>query len=268
MKHEYERTSALRQLQRRRRNHDLQASSFSDAISMGQDVRDRLLSLILKPGQPLTMHVGCAGPDWINIMMDIVLRYGEPIREWICMLEDAIYYTSKKGLQPGKLAELRDIAHTFLVPFLQYLDSSFCYGTSCQNKSQGERRRDLEVWTLSSPLGQKTLERCQSSYIPFSHTAETTDNLLPGDRLLNASIANTTSAICRVIIHVGFNIERLWLTHYGSNIDAPPTSTSYTTLFTSLRNTLQELESYLGWVSEDMSCTPGCSADEICYVPM
>ena len=254
-----DRAAALKSLTRRRRQHTLQGASLFDAVSVKDDAQRVLLALTSRFNDTVQTQPTCSGPDWQSIATEISLRFAASLQQWQRTLINASLTSSHSGhLHLSTLAGLRDQAHFFLVPFLQYPQSAFSAPELTLSAF------DLDTWRLSSPLGLATYSRCRNQYTTL-FAPENDERLSAEDKVLRWAIEETLAGICRVVIHVAFGIERVWLGRTrGWDLQADGLIDNKVQ---SWKESVEELMAWLGWMGDWTGCGEGCSWDEKCTSP-
>ena len=242
----------LQLLERRRRNHTIEAIDSQEAKAMTNLVADWLRS-----ANDSAITNGCTGVDWVGTAQDIAIRYSEPLRQLLQDIKAPKNVSDDQSIM-WALLRLRERTHALLMPFLEYPSD-----TTIRSD------RDSSPWTLHSELGKITLWRCKYAYtrLVYSEDGHLLSTINHQERLLISSTEEVLSAICSTIIDIGFGLEYYWLSRYS----ATPRVSYSTFTFEEVslwQVQLQELIAWLGWASDDVRCETLCAKDEICYIPM
>jgi hypothetical protein len=203
------RTRALQDLTRRRRNHTLAAIDAAEAPLMNAALASFLRAL----NSSRTDHTPyCTGVDWSDLSRVISVRYSLPLRQLLHLLASPPPPSANDTIARRFLAQARYKSHALLMPFMEYPSSTVINSTFEESE-----------WTLESKTGEETFSRCKYSSTRLLHGADGR----PGDGIGRQEkvIAETTeevlAAICSVIIQIGFQIEYEWLSRWNS-----PTATA------------------------------------------
>jgi hypothetical protein len=152
------------------------------------------------------------------------------------------------------MADVRDQTHTFLVPFLQYPDSS----------------AGGKTWSRKSALFKDTYSLCR-----FHHTRLLDPDegiaLGPEEELLKWAVEETMGGICSVLVDVGLSVEGIWQSNFNlprSNNTAIPSRGKLAKEVKRWTEGVEELMSWLGWAGEWIGCDVLCTWNEKCYIPM
>ena len=252
------RTAALKELVRRRRNHTLAAIDASEARIMNAAIA----KVLHAPGPTAKSHdVKCTGVDWAATSYEISDRYSRPLLQLSHALTSPPLPSEKSTAARNSLAQLRQKSHPLLMPFLEYPGS-------CANNSAFEDSQ----WSLESQTARTTLSRCRYSYTRLLYNAEGNleNEIGRPERVLIEATEDVLSAICTSIISVGFGIEYEWLSRWNTPnaIAIDPFLRNLTDLALSWHREVEELWAWLGWAGDEVRCEELCRPDEYCYIPM
>lgn len=236
---EEDRGAALKDLTRRRRNHQLNSVTESEAVMMNKAMERVLLRITQGSGGGSRE---CSGIDWRSLIDEIVQRYYSSLIELLNVL------TAAKG-SPGRinhiasqtrLAAVRDLTHGFLLPFFEY--------PSSPDNASGLGN----IWSLSSPLAQITYSRYR-----YHHTRllapEEGIFLNPEEAALKLAVEETLGGICSAIIDLGFSVEREWSRGLNTEVDARidiPWKVSLKIEEVRWKRKTEELMAWLGWAAD------------------
>ncbi|CZR66552.1 uncharacterized protein PAC_16453 [Phialocephala subalpina] len=243
------RGKTLQALTRRRRLHDLQDITPSDAATMRQNSEKVLRDLLSDS------PANCSGIEWTAMTNDIVQTYGSSLFNFLHALEKFENITvTNKTLLRGWMVDVRDQTHAFLLPFLEYPD---------EDASE-------DVWVRDSSLFKATYSRCRFQYTRLLDPEEGV-SLGPEELLLKWAIEETTGGICSALVDIGLAVEGIW----ESNFNIPVNNTSESQMSTKLKSEvsrwtsgIEELMAWLGWAGEWVRCEERCAWDESCFIPM
>ncbi|EFX04722.1 hypothetical protein CMQ_1650 [Grosmannia clavigera kw1407] len=263
---EGDRRRALSQLARRRRFHQLGATSVDEAAAMRQRVEQSLarrLNGTVLDGEPGSR---CSGADWTLMLAEIVQRVAAHLKTMEKMLADG---PADPGSSPGSdsgnatrqwLHQLRAQSHMFMVGYLEYPTGGSA----------------TTPWRPYSALFNRTLALCRYRYtrllVPDKDgTASSGVWLSPEEADMRWAVEETYGTLCSELLTIGFDIERVWAERYGSvgYKDAGrrrQTDTSIPRRHWADR--LAELIVWLGWEGEFIGCSRACDWDERCFIPM
>lgn len=240
------RAESLEALKRRRRLHTLEYVTTTDAAIMRAN-SERVLKDLLSPSP-----VNCTGIDWTTLTNEIVQTYAAPLLAFLKFLQQYPDSHNHTALELW-MTDIRDQTHTFLVPFLQYPEST-----------------DSKIWTRESTLFKDTYSLCRFQYTRLLNPEEGV-SLGPEEALLKWAIEETLGGICSMLVDVGLSVEGIW----ESEFNLPPSNKTTTTKLAGLRKEVtrwtegvEELMSWLGWAGEWIGCDVLCAWDEKCYIPM
>lgn len=205
------RTTALKDLTRRWRNHSLSALTKSDALLMNKAAERVLRGLGFGNSTSSEQRAQCTGADWAALTNGIVQRHANRLEVLHSILSNYPNIRSKNHTALRKwFTTVRYSTHTFLLRFLQY-------PASAHNNSTPD-----ETWNISSSLGRVTYSRCR-----YQHTRLLAPDeriiLSPEEATLHWAVEETLGGICSVLADVGFAVEREWfkgfniLDHMNSN---------------------------------------------------
>jgi hypothetical protein len=249
------RSTSLRELNRRRRNHDLSNITREDASAMN-DATERALRNLGFDKKRNRAAANCTGIDWSAAINDIVQRHDLRLRELSNILtNDTILVTSNITILRDWFSTVRPRTYFLLLPYFEYP----------HNLRNGFDAAD-DPWSISSPSAQLALSRCRSHYTRLL-APDQGIALNPEEVTLAWAVEETLSGICNVVIDVGFAVEREWLRRF--NIE-PLTDTGLLDLdilrkeIRRWREGVEELMAWLGWAGQWTECQPGCAWDEIC----
>ena len=252
------RTTALKELARRRRNHTLAAIDATEAPFMTTAIADFLGSL---NSTSRSHHSGCSGVDWAAMSHEISLRYSMPLLQLSHALASPPLPSENSTAARKFLARARNKSHALLMPFMEYPDSAAINSTFEESE-----------WTLESKMAKDTFSRCKYSYTCLLYNGEGNlrNEIGRPERVIIEATEDVLAAICAGIISVGFKTEYEWLSRWNTP-NAPAThlfSLNLTDLALSSQRELEELMAWLGWAQDEVRCEKLCSQDEYCYIPM
>lgn len=251
------RTKALQDLTRRRRNHTLAAIDPTEAPQMNAAIAD-FLRASSSPGTYRTSN--CTGMDWLDLSHTVFVRYSVPLRQLSNALASPPLPSANSTTARKFLAQARYKSHALVMPFMEYPDSTVINSSF-----------EASEWTLESEKGQETFLRCKYSYTRLLYD---TEGNLRGDigrqeKVIIEATEDVLDAICSVIIQVGFQIEYEWLLRWNTpnaTVAQPPSSINDHAC--SWQRGLEELMAWLGWAADEVRCEKLCSIDEYCSIPM
>lgn len=246
------RSSAIEALTRRRRRHSLGNLTTPDAIHMNEKAERVLRDLWLRGEVSETDKAPCTGLDWLTLANDIGQRYARGLHELRNTLLDGKRPQQNKTANRKWLFKIRNRMHAFLLPYLEW-------PATTQNGSQLS-----DIWSLRSPFGQDTLSRCQYMYTRL--LAEDQGRVLNSEEsTLKWAVEETLGGICGAIIDVGFSVERKWLQRYNSlDVSAVTDNATLETGAARWARVIEELQAWLGWAGDWISCEDNCRIDEQC----
>jgi hypothetical protein len=243
------RAKALQDLTRRRRYHDLEDVTTSEASIMKANSERVLRDLISDS------PVNCSGLDWSILTNDIVQTYGSSLLNFQTTLNNFKNLTANNGTALlNWMIEVRDKTHAFLLPFLEYPDE----------------KADEKVWTRDSSLFKATYSRCRFQFTRLLDPEEGS-RLGPEESLLKWSVEETTGGICSTLVDIGLAVEGLWEGKFNFPLNSKPDSISLAELKTEVSRWtegIEELMAWLGWAGEWVRCEERCAWDESCFIPM
>jgi hypothetical protein len=252
------RTTALRDLTRRRKNHTLAAIDPAEAPLMNAAIAD-FLRAFNSLGTYRTSD--CTGMDWFDLSHVVSVRYSAPLRELSHALASPPLPSANSTTARTFLAQARYKSHALVMPFMEYPDSTVINSTIEESE-----------WTLESETGQETLLRCKYSYtrLLYDTDGKLRDDIGRQEKVIIEATEDVLDAICSVIIQVGFQIEYEWLLRWNTPnaTAAQPPSSSINDHASSWQRGLEELMAWLGWAADEVRCEKLCSTDEYCYIPM
>jgi hypothetical protein len=252
------RTMALKDLTRRRRNHTLGAIDATEAPLMNAAIAD-FLRAFNSSGTHHTFN--CTGLDWFDMSNMISIRYSVPLRQLSLALASPQLASANNASARKFLAQARYKSHALVMPFMEYpgpttINSAF----------------DESGWTLESKRGRETFSRCKYSHTRLLYNVEgkLRDDIGRQERIIIEATEDVLAAICAVIIQVGFHIEYEWLSRWNTpnttaGYPSPPSITEPALLW---QRELEELMAWLGWAADEVRCETLCSEDEYCFIPM
>ena len=251
------RTIALKELTRRRRNHTLAAVDGGEAPLMNAAITNFLRAFNSSTNRTFT----CTGLEWSDMSQEISDRYMLPLRQLSHALASPPLPAANSTTARKFLAQARCKSHALIMPFMEY-PSSIAINSTFEESE----------WTLESNMGRETFSRCKYSYTRLLYNAEEKlrDDIGRQERVIIEVTEDVLAAICTIIVQVGFHIEYEWLSRWN----APnakivyPSPPSITDLALFWQWELEELMAWLGWAADEIRCEKLCSADEYCYIPM
>lgn len=250
------RTIALLELARRRRNHTLAAIDPTEAPMMNNAIASFLRqSMKDHGGQPPQ----CSDMDWTQTSQEIALRYSGRLREVLHSVSDLPSHTSNSTATRIFLAMARSKAHALLLPFLEYPMST----------TMNERFQDHN-WSLHSLMGKITMSRCKYAYTRLFYDSDGNELRTNGhEKTLIEATEEVLDAICSSILRVGFGIEREWIFRYNTpNTTLTSATASLQRSAEKWKHEVEELMAWLGWASDETRCEELCARDEYCSIPM
>jgi hypothetical protein len=185
----------------------------------------------------------------------IVDRYGKHLELLHSVLEDKI---TRNATERATLVRQR--LFIILTPYM--LNTIVPSNTSHNNSFDTSLPSSDTAWV--APMA--TL--CAQTYTHF--TKHLTVELTPSERLIQSSIEDVLSQICRVLSTMwvdAFSIERLIDAATSSNGHEPNTALhKIESILTQWESEVTRLMGWLDW-SVWNGCKDGCKDDEMCYIP-
>lgn len=243
---EAERKDALRALERRRRSHRADHVSKADGTYMLGAIAQHL------EGYLHDSHARrCSGVDWRRTLQDIVLEYSTSMHDLLKLLRDVPVASDDKDGDESKkrLFAVRKLVHLMAMPYYQY---------PLLSEIEASPKQAFDV---STDEAQSAFARCRDHHSPLGSAG-----LSDSEELLFSSTTEVLGSICHVILTTFLSVETLWYADFEttgvgrSGKDIGKTMATW-------RHNLQELMAWLGWADQWTACK-GCSADEICWIPM
>lgn len=252
------RTRALQDFTRRRRNHTLAAIDAAEAPLMNAAMAGFLRALN-SSGTDHTPY--CTGVDWSGLSRVISVRYFLPLRQLLHLLASPPPLSANDTIARRFRAQARHKSHALLMPFMEYPSSTMINSTFEESE-----------WTLESKTGEATFSRRKYSYTRLLHGADgrLRDGISRQEKVIAEATEEVLAAICSVIIQIGFQIEYEWLSRWNSP-DATAKQTRSPSIFDQAsfwQWQLEELLAWLGWAGDEVRCEKLCSTDEYCHIPM
>ena len=252
------RTTALQQLSRRRRSHTLAGIDATGAVHMNTAVADFLQH---SSKNNRVQELRCSGMDWAEVSQEIAVRYSTALHQLLHFISHPPSSSSNHVANRDFLSTVRVKAHALLLPFLEYPDST--------DNMLAVRKSG---WSLQSSLGQITLSRCKYAYTRLLYDSEGSmlEFMSGPERVVIEATENVLDAICSSIIQVGFEVESMWKTYYGTANTISENMSSEHLYSTSATWTfqLEELIAWLGWAGDEVRCEKLCGRGEYCAIPM
>lgn len=238
------RTTAIKQLTRRRRYHHLGMSTPKEAALMRSNSERALRSLLASENE-------CSGADWTLITSEIVARTTNQLGMLDTKLASFPVHANNETEVYKWIFDLRAQSHLFLIPFLEYPEEI--------------TRR---TWSTSTAYYRETHARCQYRYTRLLVPDELGSALTPEEHDIRRAIEEVYGTICGVLITMHFGIELAWLDTI-SHKAAPSASTALSPqVAATWRDNIAELVSWLGWENQYTGCKEQCAWDERCYIPI
>ncbi|KAJ4397598.1 hypothetical protein N0V93_001831 [Gnomoniopsis smithogilvyi] len=237
------RTTALKQLARRRRFHHLGDVTPEEALVMRYSTNRALKSLLGENA--------CSGADWMLITSEIVSR----VTNQLTLMDASVASfpaNSKNKTETYKwLFNLRATSHLPLVPYLEYPE-----------------KIDRSTWSTDTAFYKETQSRCRYRYTRLLVPEELGGQLTPEEKDVRSAIEEVYGTICSVLITMHFEIELAWLDMIADGASESKASSTLSTRASRWQNNISELTAWLGWESQYYGCQEQCAWDERCYIPM
>lgn len=236
------RTTAIKQLTRRRRYHHLGDVNTEEAALMRRNSERALRSL-------LTSENKCSGADWTLITSEIVARTTNQLGMLDTNLATFPVHTKTETEVYKWIFDLRAQSHVFVIPFMEFPEEI-----------------TRKTWSTSTTYYKETHARCQYRYTRLLVLEELGNHLTPEEHDIRQAIEEVYGTICAVLVTMHFGIERAWLDNLSDKTTAA--STALPSQAATWRDNIAELAAWLGWEHQYTGCKEQCAWDERCYIPI
>ncbi|KAL8790965.1 MAG: hypothetical protein Q9195_006110 [Heterodermia aff. obscurata] len=246
-----ERGDALKRLMRRRSKHRVGDLSPSDIAKFQQSLK-RIVSTLSRPAEKVSNgNQMDRSIPWSAIHDRVVNDYSKRLLQFRRLLEhDHDAWTGSWMTAKKRFTLLRERAHAFLMPYLEYPTNPPLELSS----EQGSRiRKDSQ-------------ERCKSAYMPWA--VYTAPHSMMHDPIGQA-FEEVMEGICSVLISIGYSIEKEWSLTFNriANADHEWAGQPLRARILAWQDSIEELVAWLGWAPHWTRCNKLCDWDVSEFIP-
>ena len=255
-----EKGDALKRLMRRRSKHRVGNLSQSETARFQQSMR-RIVSTLSQPAERVSNSNHMDRTIlWSAIHDRVVNNYSKCLLQFRQLLEQdhdawtGSWITAKKSFRL-----LRERAHAFLMPYLEYPANPHLEFSSEQE----------------SRIRKQSQERCKSAYMPWPAYSTIPRGEPPSlmDHPIGQAFEEVIDGICSVLISIGYSIEKEWGRTFNRIPDEDDEweEAPLQARLLAWQDAIEELTAWLGWAPHWTRCNKLCDWDvshsNISYLP-
>jgi hypothetical protein len=242
------RSIALQDLMWRQRYHSLWNISQSEGPLIN-NMTYNMLKRLNTTWQP-DRNDACSEVDWFSMFNTVAQSYGDRINQFRNLLSESPLERKNSTKIREWFDTVRSHGHIFLYHFFEYPDPS-----------------NLDEYRPSSKTAQLAISRCKYQMTRLLESDEHTV-LNPEESVLKRAVEEVLGTVCSVLMDISLSIEREWNKKHNPAATAIFDLSTLEQRIAHWLNGLEQLQAWLGWESDRITCSKTCAWDEKCFIPM